>query len=138
MLDVDRFKQVNDAHGHTVGDDVLRAVGAAVRAEVRADELAARTGGEEVVVVACVPDVAEATRLARRLQDAVRGSDGPVQVTCSLGLAVDHPPAGVDPPSWLWHRVGIADGAMYRAKREGRDRLVVAGSRSGAALDGTA
>ena len=69
VLDVDRFKQVNDDHGHTVGDDVLRAVGAAVRAEVRADELAARTGGEEVVVVACVPDAAEATRLARRLQD---------------------------------------------------------------------
>ena len=54
VLDIDRFKQVNDDHGHTVGDDVLRAVGAAVRAEVRADELAARTGGEEVVVVACV------------------------------------------------------------------------------------
>ncbi len=125
VLDVDRFKQVNDEHGHAVGDDVLRAVGAALLAEVRVDEIAARTGGEEVVVVACVPDVAEATLLAQRLQSAVRGCASPVAVTCSLGLAVARPPAGVDPTAWLWHRVGVADGAMYRAKRGGRDRLVV-------------
>jgi diguanylate cyclase (GGDEF)-like protein len=136
VLDVDRFKQVNDDHGHTVGDQVLRAVGDAVRSQVRVDELAARTGGEEVVVVACVPDVAEATRMARRLQEAVRTSTGPVPVTCSLGLAADHPPAGVDPAAWLWHRVGVADAAMYRAKRAGRDRLVVAGTRVDPVLDG--
>lgn len=127
VLDIDRFKQVNDEHGHTVGDQVLRAVGAALQAEVRVDEVAARTGGEEMAVVACVPDAAEATRLARRLQEAVRGSASPVPVTCSLGLAVARPPAGVDAASWLWHRVGVADGAMYRAKREGRDRVVVDG-----------
>ncbi len=125
VLDIDRFKQVNDEHGHTVGDDVLRAVGASLRETVRVDELAVRTGGEEMVVVAGVPDLVQATHLAQRLQEAVRGSRSPVPVTCSLGLAVDHPPAGVDPASWLWHRVGVADGAMYRAKREGRDRLVV-------------
>ncbi len=139
VLDIDRFKAVNDEHGHTVGDDVLRAVGASLREAVRADELAVRTGGEEMVVVAGVPDLVQATHLAQRLQQAVRSSSSPVPVTCSLGLAVDHPPATVDAASWLWHRVGVADGAMYRAKREGRDRLVVADVLSGAGrLDGTA
>lgn len=125
VLDVDRFKQVNDEHGHAVGDAVLAAVGAALAQQVRADELAARTGGEEMVVLACVPDAGEATRLAQRLQAAVRSADSPVPVTCSLGLAVERPPAGADPATWVWHQVGVADGAMYRAKREGRDRLVV-------------
>jgi len=136
VLDVDRFKLVNDEHGHAVGDAVLREVGRALMAEVRADELAARTGGEEVVVVACVPDVAEATRLAQRLRTAVRNCGSPVPVTCSMGLAVERPPAGVDAAAWLWLRVGVADGAMYRAKREGRDRVVVDGARTGVALDG--
>lgn len=136
VLDVDRFKSVNDEHGHAVGDAVLREVGRALMAQVRADEMAARTGGEEMLVVACVPDVAEGTRLAQRLQSAVRGCASPVPVTCSMGLAVDRPPPGVDAAAWLWHRVGVADGAMYRAKQEGRDRVVVDGARSGAALDG--
>ena len=125
VLDVDRFKQVNDEHGHAVGDAVLAAVGAALAQQVRSDELAARTGGEEMVVLACVPDAGEATRLAQRLQAAVRAADSPVPVTCSLGLAVERPPTGVDPAAWVWHQVSVADGAMYRAKREGRDRLVV-------------
>jgi diguanylate cyclase (GGDEF)-like protein len=135
VLDVDRFKAVNDEHGHAVGDAVLREVGRALLSEVRADELAARTGGEEVVVVACVPDVAEATRLAQRLQAAVRDCPSPVPVTCSMGLAVERPPAGVDAPAWVWHRVGVADGAMYRAKQEGRDRVVVDATRAQAAFE---
>jgi diguanylate cyclase (GGDEF)-like protein len=136
VLDVDRFKSVNDEHGHAVGDAVLREVGRALMAEVRADELAARTGGEEMLVVACVPDLVEATRLAQRLQEAVRGCASPVPVTCSTGLAVGRPPAGADAAGWLWHRVDVADGAMYRAKREGRDRVVVDGARADVALDG--
>jgi two-component system cell cycle response regulator len=122
MLDLDRFKQVNDAHGHQVGDAVLMQVADRIREEVREVDVVARYGGEEFVVV--LPETGEegAQQLAGRVCERIRGvplhtSAGDLEVTVSIGVAV-YPEHG-DSPSSL---VRAADQALYVAKREGRDR----------------
>jgi diguanylate cyclase (GGDEF)-like protein len=122
MLDLDRFKQVNDAHGHQVGDAVLMQVADRIREEVREVDVVARYGGEEFVVV--LPETGEegAQQLAGRVCERIRGvplhtAAGDLEVTVSIGVAV-YPEHG-DSPSSL---VRAADQALYVAKREGRDR----------------
>lgn len=125
MLDLDHFKQVNDVHGHLVGDEVLRRVADVLRATVRDTDLVARFGGEEFcVLTAATSD--EARRLAERLRDGVatmvvgRGALDGLRVTTSVGLAV-----GADDLTVLFER---ADAALYRAKAAGRNCVRVAGS----------
>ncbi|MGY1847509.1 MULTISPECIES: diguanylate cyclase [unclassified Blastococcus] len=128
VLDLDHFKRLNDEFGHAVGDSVLSSVAAALSAAVRPADVLARTGGEELVVVGSVGDPAEARRLAERLRAAVargQGAGGHV-VTASIGLAVTRPGEGDDAVAALWRLVDEADAAMYRAKREGRDRVATA------------
>ncbi|WP_231486421.1 GGDEF domain-containing protein [Candidatus Blastococcus massiliensis] len=128
VLDLDHFKQLNDEFGHAVGDSVLGAVAGALSATVRPADLLARTGGEELVVLGAVGDVAEARRLAERLRtavSAVRSPDGHA-VTASVGVAVARPADGEDPVARLWRLVDRADIAMYEAKRGGRDRVAEA------------
>lgn len=138
VLDLDHFKQVNDSHGHLVGDRVLAAVARAVRAEVRDDDVVGRFGGEEfVVLLRAVEGSAEAAgsdadvRLAGRmvaerirqrvagLRIAVPGSPAGAfveRLTVSIGGAV-RPADGLDLQSLL----EVADAAMYEAKRAGRN-----------------
>ncbi|MEJ3652361.1 GGDEF domain-containing protein [Actinomycetes bacterium KLBMP 9759] len=132
VLDLDHFKLVNDRHGHLVGDTVLAAVAAAVRAEVRDDDLVGRFGGEEFVVLLRGVDVdnnrtgaeAVAERIRRRiaaLEVEVPGPHGPVvldQFTVSIGGAVN-PPDDLD----LARLIATADTAMYEAKHRGRNRV---------------
>ncbi|WP_244524014.1 GGDEF domain-containing protein [Blastococcus sp. DSM 46786] len=129
VLDLDHFKRLNDEFGHAVGDAVLSAVAASLAVAVRPADVLARIGGEELVVLGSVNDAAEAGRLAERLRSAVaRGQGaGGHGVTASIGLAVTRPVDGEDPVAALWRLVDEADGAMYRAKREGRDRVATAG-----------
>jgi diguanylate cyclase (GGDEF)-like protein len=125
VLDLDHFKQVNDAHGHAAGDALLQAVAASLTATVRPADLLARTGGEELVVVGMVSDSDEADRLGERLRAAVAGTrtaDGHA-VTVSIGVALVRPVDGDDPASSLWRLIDRADAAMYEAKRSGRDRV---------------
>jgi diguanylate cyclase (GGDEF)-like protein len=125
VLDLDHFKQVNDAHGHAAGDAVLRAVSRSLTATVRPADLLARTGGEEIVVVGMVSDSDEAARLGERLRAAVaetRSDDGH-GVTVSIGLALVRPVDGEDATASLWRLIDRADAAMYDAKRSGRDRV---------------
>ncbi len=125
VLDLDHFKQVNDAHGHAAGDALLQAVAASLTATVRPADLLARTGGEELVVVGMVSDSDEADRLGERLRAAVAGtrtSDGHA-VTVSIGVALVRPVDGDDPAASLWRLIDRADAAMYEAKRSGRDRV---------------
>ena len=125
VLDLDHFKQVNDAHGHAAGDAVLQAVSRSLAATVRPADLLARTGGEEIVVVGMVSDSDEAARLGERLRAAVaetRSADGH-GVTVSIGVALVRPVDGEDATASLWRLIDRADAAMYDAKRAGRDRV---------------
>lgn len=115
VLDLDEFKALNDTRGHAVGDRVLRELGRMLRDEVRATDVVARYGGDEVVVMLRAGGdlVALADRLVR---EWARRGDG---ITVSAGLAVCQ--RGEHPRSVFLR----ADDALYRAKRRGRDRLEV-------------
>ena len=127
VLDLDHFKQLNDAHGHAAGDAVLRAVAGALAATVRPADVLARTGGEELVVLGQVSDADEARRLAERLRAAVAGarSEQGHAVTTSVGLSLTRPVDGEEAGAALWRLIDRADAAMYEAKRQGRDRVAV-------------
>ena len=122
LLDVDHFKAINDNHGHLGGDEVLRALGRLVTCALRGGEYAGRYGGEEMLLVLSDTDGRAAERildlhLAIR-QGTFRVGNGPVRVTCSIGVAWAS--AGDD-----WESlVGRADAALYEAKGTGRDRVV--------------
>jgi diguanylate cyclase (GGDEF)-like protein len=125
VLDLDHFKQLNDAHGHAAGDAVLRAVAASLSATVRPTDVLARLGGEELVVLGLVSDSAEAGRLAERLRAAVSASRSEAghSVTASIGIALARPVDGEDAEASTWRLIDRADGAMYEAKQAGRDRV---------------
>ncbi len=125
MVDIDRFKTLNDTYGHATGDDVLRAVASAIVSAVREDDVPARFGGEEFVVLLRNPDPAVAVEVGERIRAAVRGLDlrrfGVPSVSVSVGVAVDDEPDGS-----IDELIETADRALYRAKRAGRDRVVAA------------
>jgi diguanylate cyclase (GGDEF)-like protein len=124
LLDLDHFKQINDGHGHLVGDAVLRHVAACLGAGLREGELLGRYGGEEWLLA--LPDTtraaaeARAGELARRVI-AYRDQDLAIPVTLSIGLAW-LAPGGEASAEELLRR---ADAMLYTAKREGRDRTVM-------------
>ncbi|MEE1877236.1 GGDEF domain-containing protein [Altererythrobacter litoralis] len=123
MLDIDYFKQVNDIHGHPVGDDVLRNIGQILRQQARAGDVAGRIGGEEFVWIAREADVSVARALAERLRQAVaeRGAGiGAPPVTISVGLATMR---NEDSGLGLFAR---ADQALYQAKDQGRNTVRMA------------
>ncbi|NMG38659.1 diguanylate cyclase [Chelativorans sp. ZYF759] len=124
-IDVDNFKQLNDAHGHAVGDRVLRSLGALISANVGKDAVAARIGGEEFTVFMPGADIWAAQSLAEKIRRRVREmalSDLPevVQFTVSIGIAVRKPGQGLET------LMNEADTHLYGAKRAGRDRVVCA------------
>ena len=121
LLDLDRFKQLNDEHGHQTGDEVLRRVAAVLAAGVRSTDVVARYGGEEFVVVDPDGTAEEALVRADDLRRAVEQADTPVPLTVSGGVA-DCPGHAQDGPSL----VRAADQALYAAKRTGRNRIALA------------
>ncbi len=122
MIDLDHFKRLNDELGHPAGDRVLVAVARAIAASVRDVDLPARVGGEEFAVI--LRDPSGATDVAERLRAAIAAIDlsahGIRGVTASVGVAV-----ATDPDEQVASLVRRADDALLRAKREGRDRVVV-------------
>ena len=125
MIDIDWFKRLNDTYGHDTGDEVLRAVGGAIMAAVREDDVPARYGGEEFVVLLRNPSREVAIEVGERVRAAVRGLDlrdlGVSKVSVSVGVAVAQ--EAEEPIAEL---IKSADRALYRAKRTGRDRVVAA------------
>jgi diguanylate cyclase (GGDEF)-like protein len=128
-FDLDAFKSINDAFGHESGDRVLRDFAQLLRSQIREDDIACRTGGEEFCVVLPQTSHAEAERLAWRVVGAVRAAGlGPRgDLTVSAGVATS-PRSGEDHE----HLVRQADDHLLRAKREGRDRVVVGASSASA------
>ena len=144
MIDIDRFKDINDSHGHLVGDEVIAAVGGAIAdAVLRPGDLVARYGGEEFVAVLPSTTAAEALEVAERARVAIadRASAaiaGPKRVTASVGVAAEVPDTG-DPSARSDALLAAADTALYRAKNEGRNGVRTAGSespRTGASVRG--
>ncbi len=125
MIDIDKFKVINDTHGHPTGDEVLRAVGGAIVGAVREDDVPARYGGEEFVVLLRNPTADIALEVGERVRTAVAALDlvrfGVRRVTVSVGVAVAHQ---ADQP--IDDLLVQADKALFRAKRAGRDRVVAA------------
>ena len=128
MLDIDHFKLVNDVHGHSAGDEVLKAIGEKILGNLRGFDTAVRFGGEEFVVV--MPDItlknatAAAERLCRSISEApfsIAGVDEELPITISIGVAAM--PAGSQSLEVLIKR---ADAALYEAKDGGRNRVAAA------------
>ena len=126
IMDIDYFKAVNDTYGHDVGDEVLRDFASRIGANVRGIDLACRYGGEEFVVVMPDTDAGYAYTVAERLRQSIELTPFPISrapdkinVTASIGIASSN--GNGDDSDKLLHR---ADQALYRAKREGRNRVI--------------
>ena len=127
MIDIDHFKRFNDSYGHDAGDLVLQEFGSLVQTQIRGGDLACRYGGEEFLLIMGETDLESARQRAEALREQVRAM--PVRyrgqllrrLTVSIGVAVF--PAHASSGAQL---ISVADGALYRAKHEGRDRVVVA------------
>lgn len=135
LMDIDFFKRVNDTFGHGVGDEVLRRLGAVVSKLCRPADIAARYGGEEFALLLDDVTEREAATACERLLAAIREirvplPDGELAVTCSGGLAM------VDRRQPADNLVERADAALYQAKADGRDRLILASAMSGAPVGG--
>ena len=120
LLDLDRFKSVNDRHGHEAGDEVLRSVARVLQQVARLSDVIGRWGGEEFLVVCTDTDLDGATRLAERLAAALREAAVPVVGQATASFGVTQAAAG----DTLRQFIERADLALYRAKQAGRDRVV--------------
>jgi diguanylate cyclase (GGDEF)-like protein len=125
LLDLDHFKEVNDVHGHLTGDQVLQEVAGCLRRSVREMDFTARYGGEEFAIILPKTQLAGALTVAERVWVDIGklsfGSLGRVRVTASLGLS-GYPSRAVASADQL---VRCADEALYRAKREGRNKIAI-------------
>ncbi|MBT2338374.1 MULTISPECIES: GGDEF domain-containing protein [Pseudomonas] len=126
MLDIDHFKRINDSYGHSVGDDVLKAVADSIKQQLRNVDMVFRFGGEEFLILLANTNRDAAAMIGERLRYAAQVQDyfaegARIELTVSLGCATLLPGESVES---LLRR---ADSALYVAKREGRNRLAMAG-----------
>ena len=133
MADIDHFKKYNDTHGHQRGDELLRLVAAEFHSLVRKPDFIARYGGEEFAVVMPETDCRKAFHLAERIRESIATLPAPgaesqpeERITVSIGIA-EFPSHAADMASLIKK----ADDALYRAKSEGRNRVVACGGREG-------
>ncbi|HEU4702046.1 MAG TPA: diguanylate cyclase [Conexibacter sp.] len=121
LVDVDRFKHVNDEHGHERGDAVLKEVAYAMRRSLRSFELVYRLGGDEFLIVLPGADLGVARELAERVREALeRARPGGLAITVSVGVATVRGGASFEDV------YRAADDALYRAKHAGRNRVALA------------
>lgn len=126
MMDVDEFKEYNDAFGHLAGDKVLTGVASVLRKFARDVDCVARYGGEEFLLVLPETRMEDAAKVTERIRDQLADAEfGGGKITLSMGIAEF--PAHGDSPEAV---IASADAAMYQAKRDGRDRVALAGPSS--------
>lgn len=131
MLDIDRFKPINDDHGHAIGDLVLKETVIRLNHELRPTDVLARIGGEEFVILLPECDESYAFEVAERLRAAIArmpittATGISVPVTISIGIAVHHPPDSHSDAvgRFLQAAMRQADRNLYRAKKSGRNRI---------------
>jgi diguanylate cyclase (GGDEF)-like protein len=129
MLDIDNFKQLNDSHGHPVGDQVLREVGAVLNQDMREVDTVARYGGEEFVIILPEATENEGAAVAERIRAAVASTtflkemtvDGISSLRLTISIGLSSFPSLTRKKQEL---VDFADAALYKAKTDGRDRVV--------------
>jgi diguanylate cyclase (GGDEF)-like protein len=130
LLDVDHFKRVNDRYGHLAGDEVLKMVARALTQGIRIEDILARFGGEEFVVLAREADATAAMALAERLRQLVEvaqtrwesGDDVPIGISVTVSIGVAQLASGQNERDLFQG----ADGAAYEAKKQGRNRVLLA------------
>ena len=123
MRDLDHFKSINDRWGHAIGDEVLRHFANILRTQLRAGDLAGRTGGEEFAILLAATDLDAAQGIARRIQERFAAqplavADEMVALTVSIGIALMD---AADPGAEA--ALARSDFALYRAKKDGRNRI---------------
>lgn len=122
LVDIDRFKRVNDRYGHDMGDLVLSKIGAVLKHNLRQPDAVGRWGGEEFLIVAPGSDDEAAEKMAQRMREYIKkinDTNLPEGITASFGVAQLKPQLGTD------QLLYIADMALYEAKNCGRDRVVI-------------
>lgn len=135
MIDVDDFKAINDTHGHLAGDAVLRAIGNMLQTTLRGYDFAVRYGGDEFLVILAQNTASGAIHLAERLREMVSqhaffpNQRGAAPITVSIGVA-SRQGSAVESPAEL---IEVADQALYQAKTDGKNRVVVTASPASAA-----
>ncbi len=126
MMDIDHFKQVNDRHGHGVGDEVLRVVARVLRGNTRSTDIVGRYGGEEFIVLAPETNTTDSRIVAERIRTGVAAATaaepGLPDATISIGVATTEGAA----VAHFEDLVHLADNALYEAKKQGRNCCVVA------------
>jgi diguanylate cyclase (GGDEF)-like protein len=121
-IDVDFFKGINDTHGHQAGDKVLQNLAKILTEERRTDDLVARVGGEEFVLVLPNMDQENAFRFAEKLRKKIEcESIDNLNITVSIGLVVSHK----DVQKQFDELLNLSDQALYEAKRQGRNMTIV-------------
>ncbi|MCZ4303676.1 diguanylate cyclase [Zoogloeaceae bacterium G21618-S1] len=123
VIDIDAFKQINDSHGHDVGDQVLRQISTAIKHALRGQDMVARTGGDEFLVLCPETDLAAALLCGERVRCAVRAarvSAGGLALSLSISVGVAERDADMPDPDAL---IKAADQGAYRAKAGGRNRV---------------
>jgi diguanylate cyclase (GGDEF)-like protein len=129
FLDIDKFKLINDNHGHLAGDEVLRTVAGIIQSQLRNNDVIARYGGEEFVVLLPRTVLHQAREIAERIRATVASEklritdEKTIQVTISIGIAMLPGKLTEDDKTCSQSLLSSADGALYRAKENGRNRV---------------
>ncbi len=125
LIDIDDFKNVNDKHGHQVGDGILKGLGAFLRQNLRDSDFPSRYGGEEFLCLLPSTDVDQAVQVGNKIRQLLSQSilsskkkDVSLQITVSIGIAAFTPEDDIDT------LIKRADDALYLAKRQGKNRVV--------------
>ena len=128
VIDVDNFKRINDTYGHSIGDQVLKCLGQTLKKHIRHSDYVARFGGEEFVIVLPATDADRAVQIAQKIQGVInslkfelRKKSTTLKMTCSFGIANFSSELGNSTDVF-----NLADKALYQAKENGRDCIVVA------------
>ncbi len=120
LIDIDRFKQINDQHGHLEGDNVLRCLAETLNASIRKTDYAARYGGEEFIVVFPETGLNEAKELAERLRIKAMTAETEKHIQITVSIGVTSFPEYAQAMQGLIHS---ADTSMYYAKKNGRNQV---------------
>ena len=128
VIDVDRFKSINDTYGHSIGDQVLKCLGQTLKKNIRSSDYVARYGGEEFVVILPATDLHKTVQIAKKIKEVInnlkfelRKKNKVLKITCSFGIST----FGTKNSNTI-DVFNLADKALYKAKNDGRDTIIVA------------